>query len=583
MLKLNKVVTKSGTFLLAGICMTLALQKVMVPKWVYPLDYEEHTSRAEEFCKLSSKPIQAVFMGTSHVLYGVIPMEIYEESGIATYNLAKSWDHVDDSYYFLKSSLEKENQIKEVLLDVSTLFFPPYYEPAWRYTLDNMPLGKTKMEAAEQYKTYFGGAEEKNYIGALFPLYKYHTRWNQLNAEDLKIKSPAYAAKGFTLRTDVVANTVTEEKMNQLADQRAGLNGIYTTEYREGKGRTVKKWMQGYDPNPNEDALKWLKKMKELCDEHGVELRLFKVPTINDSRTYGSAWTKLRSEAIKKVAKDMNIPFYDLLYDAGLKMDIENDFLDGGGHCNFSGALKTSRCLGEYLKKECGLKPEPSEVYEKDLSGYRKIRQMGILQTEIDFREYCEKLKENWKKDSMIAITVNKGIDGFSKEDMECLAELGTKTDLFENHKDNSYMVLFDEGERKYEAVSEMDLHMEYDAGTQKLHDNIIPESMAEEPNEKGQVAETNPLTINMDSSGSNVLVNTPPNASIRFNGTEYCVNQPGINIVVYEKSTGKIVDSVNFHRETKEEKLKAFRGDITSLTKDYEYYIYDSLAGVQK
>ena len=144
-------------------------------------------------------------------------------------------------------------------------------------------------------------------------------------------------------------------------------------------------------------------------------------------------------------------------------------------------------------------------------------------------------------------------------------------------------MVLFDEGERKYEAVSEMDLHMEYDAGTQKLHDNIIPESMAEEPNEKGQVAETNPLTINMDSSGSNVLVNTPPNASIRFNGTEYCVNQPGINIVVYEKSTGKIVDSVNFHRETKEEKLKAFRGDITSLAKDYEYYIYDSLAGVQK
>ena len=74
----------------------------------------------EEYASLRTDP-EVIFMGTSHVLYGVTPMQIYEETGIPTYNLAISGFHIGIGYSLLQEAM-RFHKPKILALDASTLY-----------------------------------------------------------------------------------------------------------------------------------------------------------------------------------------------------------------------------------------------------------------------------------------------------------------------------------------------------------------------------------------------------------------------------------------------------------------------------
>ena len=74
-------------FLILGITLFCTLRQLFMPKWYFPdSTMKEPTSRI--LTGIYDEPketIDTVFLGTSHMIYGAAPMELYEKYGIKSY------------------------------------------------------------------------------------------------------------------------------------------------------------------------------------------------------------------------------------------------------------------------------------------------------------------------------------------------------------------------------------------------------------------------------------------------------------------------------------------------------------------
>ena len=134
---------------------------------------------------------------------------------------------------------------------------------------------------------------------------------------------------------------------------------------------------------------------------------------------------------------------------------------------------------------------------------------------EADFSEYLRKLKE---KESYVLFLVIKdeGTYGLTEEMKQALKELGMKTDLTDQYRASYYAVV--EGEQVTELLGEGILET-----TGMLGDGIAYEVRSEGFNANGS------------------------KCSIKLEGVEYAVNSRGMNLVVYDKEQGCVVDAVAF------------------------------------
>lgn len=73
---------------------------------------------AGEFYDQPDNTLEVVFIGTSAIRNGIIPMELYEDYGICSYNLGTSGQPVLVLYYWLQE--HHSGSLKTVVLDVSS-------------------------------------------------------------------------------------------------------------------------------------------------------------------------------------------------------------------------------------------------------------------------------------------------------------------------------------------------------------------------------------------------------------------------------------------------------------------------------
>lgn len=156
----------------------------------------------------------------------------------------------------------------------------------------------------------------------LFPLLRYHERWNQLTQEDFTycFHREAVAHNGYLMQTGVkpVQNDYVQPP---LADYRFGQNS----------------W-------------DYLERIRTLCEEHGVRLVLIKAPSLYP------IWWPQWEEQIEEYAASHNLMYLNLLeQQAQIGLDWNTDTYDAGLHLNVYGAEKASKWLGKILMEECGV------------------------------------------------------------------------------------------------------------------------------------------------------------------------------------------------------------------------------------
>ena len=595
-----------GIVFIAIFCVLfLTAQYVVQPKWVYPSDIECHGGRIEEFHDLEKDTLDVVFSGTSHMMYGLIPMQLYKERRIVSYNYGLSAHRITPLYYQLQNVFQTQSP-KVVMVDVSLLYLNTFLDLPWRRVLDfSSSLSIQKLKAAEQYAIeYYNDTEEKKQeeeeeaaameaakngiasdaepdlkeedeaadsaervidmdyvntmfkieLGALLPFYRYHVRGTDLNVNDFsKDALREYYSKGFVASTYKGIVWGTKASVNKVLDNI--MSKDTSMEYRQvnGKEEVVRSEKDPYRGMPDDEQIEWLHRIQSLCEANGAQLQLVKIPVISNSRDYESAWTKLRSRNVHKIANDMGVNFLDLVYDVNIGIDTENDFRDNGMHLNFYGAKKVTAFLGNYLETVCGVKGGSDKYYNRSLLMYEKLDEAAQIQESLVYKTYMKTLKQNLIGKTILLSV--RGVQGglFTEKEMNRLYDLGVLNTFDKRYfGERSYIGIIRNGKSVYEAAGEFPVETIF---------KLDGDHMAE-----------------MTSIGSSVTNSRNTNSSIKIDGVEYSQNKLGLNIVVYDNVTGTVIDQIVFSRPNAEEKLKGERNySVTDQAiRKYEYKMYE-------
>ena len=158
--------------------------------------------------------------------------------------------------------------------------------------------------------------EGENMIDYIFPILRYHSRWNELTDTDFEhvFSRDRVTVNGYYMRTDVNPEGEFPSPM-PLAD--------YTLP---------------------ETSMDYLNRMLELCRENDIELILIKAPTLYPY------WYEEWDEQVRAFARQNNVTYinYIPLRD-NIGLDMSVDTYDAGLHLNLSGAEKFADYIGAYL------------------------------------------------------------------------------------------------------------------------------------------------------------------------------------------------------------------------------------------
>lgn len=271
--------------------------------------------------------LDVIFMGSSHMLNAVSPMQLWEEHGIASNNLAQNGQVLPVSYYALQEAFRWQKP-KLVVLDVYKVVQDTLIDTKanLHFTLDNMRFGLPKLRAA------FDLLPEEDRIDFLLDINLYHTRWKDLTDEDFQ-------------KTD------TTER---------GAQALFNT-FQPYDGWDVVP--ESETAVPVEVQLEYLEKIVGLCRREEVELLLVAVPfttpeddefnrqaTVNAMAGYAEAW---------------GVSFVNLMHRTDeMGFDFSADMADVY-HVNWLGMEKVTGWLGNYLEQEYELPDHRGEARYK--------------------------------------------------------------------------------------------------------------------------------------------------------------------------------------------------------------------------
>lgn len=252
-----------------------------------------------------------LFMGTSHVIDGISPLELYKSYGITSYNMGNYISYMASTYWTLLNAMEVHTP-KLVVVD---LFALDADQKVFRNidqvhnAFDAFPLTGTKYRAVNDL---FDNFDDK--VEMLFPFAKYHSRWNELSSDDFSWHGNYNA--GFEIRTDIekcAEDTGTADE-DVLPDQ-------YTV------------------------SMTYLEKLIEYCDERNIEVLLCYIPCMEPREE------QIYSNYGYVMSEKYDVHYLNLAKYEGL-INYHTDFCDEEGHLNVSGARKVTDEIGRYITEQ---------------------------------------------------------------------------------------------------------------------------------------------------------------------------------------------------------------------------------------
>lgn len=350
-IKKRKRINKKKLILnIAVLCLMLfvlsLLQGLLMPK--YMKEIHEGNLISEYYGEVKNHDV--IFIGDCEVFSNISPVAIWKDYGISSYIRGSAQQLVWHSYYLLKDTLYYEKPKVVVFNVLAMKYNEPQKEAYNRLTLDGMRLSKTKIDAINASMM-----EDESLSSYIFPILRYHSRWNELTAEDFKylFHRDTVSSNGYLMRADTKGVTAIP-KAKELADYRFGENS--------------------YD---------YLNRITRLCKKNNIKLILIKSPSVYPY------WYPQWDEQMVQYAKDNEITYINFL-DLAEKMGIDysTDTYDGGLHLNLSGAEKFSNYFGRLLSEEYGLSdhrkdPIYQKIWDKKIAFYNDMKDKQLKELTV--------------------------------------------------------------------------------------------------------------------------------------------------------------------------------------------------------
>ncbi len=305
-----------GAILCAGLWLLNAL---FMPK--YMSDIPEGALIAEYYREETSHDV--IFIGDCEVYENFSPDLLWREYGVTSYIRGSAQQLIWQSYYLMEETLKYETPKVMVFNVLSMKYGEPQSEAYNRLNLDGMRLSPQKLAAVRASMT-----EEESFLSYLFPLLRYHARWDELTGEDVK----------YLTRRDIVSDS----------------GYLMNVEVRPAENVPAGRPLGDYSFAPA--CWDYLDKMADLCEKHGVRLVLIKAPSLYPY------WYDQWEEQIEDYAARRGLAYINFLELTGeIGVDFSADTYDSGLHLNLYGAEKLSRWFGAWLMENCPVEDRRSQ------------------------------------------------------------------------------------------------------------------------------------------------------------------------------------------------------------------------------
>ena len=357
----------------------------MLFKIMRVLDWKDTTgnylSSMQQLYNTPDNTIDVAFLGSSHCYCSIYPAYLWEEEGIAAFDVAVSGQDKDSTYHALKELL-KSQKPKVVFVELFGLFFDRHAEEGNIYR--NMLSMKTSQNSLELIREYVEPERQMDFV-LRWPIV--HTRFWEVDKYDYVQYEPSVYGRGADYQWHVQVAIPGEPNL----------------------GETEKL---------SEKNERWLKRLTELCERERLDLVFFVAPfpiTASKQRQLNAA---------KEFAEAHGIPlldFNEMRYDVGL-VD-KTDFVDHF-HCNAYGAKKVTGYVMNYLKERYQLEDHRTEAeyaaWDMDLKWYRHLEAQAFLKEAATPEDYLKQLSEMEGVISIVSVT-----EGISEESGKSLEILG--------------------------------------------------------------------------------------------------------------------------------------------------------------
>ena len=302
-----------------------------------------------------------LFVGNSHMVNGVLPMELYAQYGIASYNMGRYGHYIPESYYALEDALNYTTP-KVVVIDVFMLGRSEKMRSDQtginfsHTTMDSIPFSLRKIRAVLDLQ------QDRMYRKELlFPYSVYHNRWDELGAGDFQVEYST--EKGAITNRRVAAY---EETAAAEADNGSVNNG-----------------------ESSDTGVQYLEKITAMCRERGIAVVLVYLPfPLGNTDEVLMADRVVDRELAADFAEKHSLPFLDLI-----ETQLWNPYTDFADkeHMNALGAQKMTKYLGKYLCDHYELTDRRTDAsfaaWKTDYDSYYEEK-LAALADEDDLKVY---------------------------------------------------------------------------------------------------------------------------------------------------------------------------------------------------
>ncbi len=351
---------------IASVIILATLISVSIFKVSSILQLKESDKRYSDYL-VEDAGIDVLFLGSSHIRYGIFPMELWNDYGISSFNLAADGNTIPVSYWTLVNALDYHTP-EVVVIDVfdnwpgrmcsqslgevhlALDFFPLSFN---KFRMINDLFDDTELTDANGVNLY-----EKRWE-LLWNIGEYHTRWTDLEKEDFSSQSEL---------EEISAKWKGASSLIGIADRRE-------TIYPESWDGVE------YD----ELSKKYLIRTIDLCKNMDIDIVL--VNTGYDC----SPEAKLFADSVYDIAEQYNVPYLDFTNEDIINFSTDLASTKQNTHVNFSGAERITSYLGEYLSANYLLTDHRNdENYSSWWSDYQMFAadKKGLLTTQGNIMFY---------------------------------------------------------------------------------------------------------------------------------------------------------------------------------------------------
>lgn len=336
--------------------------------------------------------------------------------------------------------------------------------------------------------------ENEPVLSRIFTISDYHTRWEDLTREDFFSDDFITSVNGYC------------PYFSSASDVEHNTFGKYTNL-----------------PELEEETLSYFDRLVQLCNENDMKLILISAPD--------TTWTEGYSSAIRQLASKYSLPFIDYNTDEMYPKTGVNDQTDwrNKNHLNAYGAEAFTRYLARYLAENHLITPADGTsaydaLWQEKTASWSTQAQIGSLSASTDLPAYLRMLKNS--DYSVFIASKDEASKCFTEDLVALMHDLGFNA-AFAGQERSSY----------YAVITPEALHEE--SGMNKLYT---------------QDSFNNGHKYYISSAG----FDAGNDCSIIIDDVEYALNKRGLNIVVYDNVSEKVIDSVRF--DTHNAELTAYR-----------------------